>query len=275
MTWQSIAANLPEVGNVNVIREDAKNKKLLFVGTEYSLFVSLDGGKEWKKFMTGLPTVRIDDLLIHPRDNDLIVGTHGRGIWICDDISALQQMNEKTLAADVHLFDIRTGMLWNNDITMSRFIGGQKLFRGENAPTGTALSYYLKTAPTGDVKITISDITGKVVRTVTATKAAGLNRVQWNLRGDAPLGLGRGGRFGGGAPPSAGTPPAATPTAGQGGQPVAPDAQQQQQMMMMQQMMVQRFGGNFGPALEPGVYLVKLTVDGKDLTTKVVIEAER
>ena len=269
-TWESLAANLPAVGNVNVIREDAKNKSLLFVGTEYGLFVSLDGGKEWKKFMTGLPTVRIDDLLIHPRDNDLIVGTHGRGIWICDDISSLQQMNEKALAADMHLFDIRPGTAWNNDVTMSRATGGQKLFRGENAPAGTALSYYLKAAPAGDVKITIADITGKVVRTVTATKEAGLNRVQWNLRGDAPAG-GRGGRFGGGgAPPAAGTPSTTPPAAS--GQPAAPDPQQQQ---MMQQMMALRFGGNFGPSLEPGTYLVRLTVDGKDLTTKVVVEADK
>ena len=80
-TWQSISNNLPAVGNVNVIREDHKNKNLLFVGTEYGLYVSLNAGGEWKPFMTNLPTVRVDDLLIHPRDNDLIAGTHGRGIW--------------------------------------------------------------------------------------------------------------------------------------------------------------------------------------------------
>src|SRR4029453_10888905 len=132
-TWTSITNNLP-TGNVNVVREDAKNKSLLFVGTEFGVFVSLNGGAEWKKFMTGLPTVRVDDLLIHPRDNDLIAGTHGRGVWIIDDITPLQRMDEKTLA--------------------------------------------------GDVKITISDVTGKVVRNLTATKQVGLNRVMWNLRGD-------------------------------------------------------------------------------------------
>ncbi|HEY8461033.1 MAG TPA: hypothetical protein VIM99_11665, partial [Blastocatellia bacterium] len=82
-TWTSIANNLP-IGNINVVREDAKNKNLLFVGTEFGVFVSINGGAEWKKFMTGLPTVRVDDLLIHPRDNDLIAGTHGRGVWIID-----------------------------------------------------------------------------------------------------------------------------------------------------------------------------------------------
>jgi photosystem II stability/assembly factor-like uncharacterized protein len=278
-TWQSISNNLPTFGNVNVIREDLKNKNLLFVGTEYGLFVSLNGGTEWKPFMTNMPVVRIDDLLIHPRENDLIAGTHGRGIWICDDISPLQQMNEKALAADTHLFEVRPGTNWLNDITYSRFIGGQKLFRGENAPQGTAISYYLKAAPTGDVKLTISDITGKVVRTVTTTKEPGLNRVQWNLRGDAPQrpgGFGPPGAAGAGQPaatnPQAGGQPTAAPgqtppadqTAGQGGRGGGQGGGG-------------GFGGrgaNFGPALEPGTYLVKLSVDGKELTTKVVIEAD-
>lgn len=268
-TWTSIASNLPANGNVNVIREDAKNKNLLFAGTEYGLYVSLNGGGEWKKFMTGLPVVRIDDLLIHPRDNDLIVGTHGRGIYICDDISPLQQLNDKTLAADVHLFDVRSGVNWVTDIALSRYTGGQKMFRGPNAPQGTAISYQLKAAPSGDVKITVSDITGKVVRNLTGTKEVGINRVQWNLRGDPPP---RPAGFGGGNAPAAqpttapasgeqpATQPSATGAAGQGGG---------------------RGGGgggrgfaNFGPALEPGTYLVKLAVDGKELTTKVVIEAD-
>ena len=278
-TWQSISGNLPEVGNVNVIREDFKNKNLLFVGTEYGIFVSLNGGGEWKKFMTNLPTVRVDDLLIHPRDNDLIAGTHGRGIWICDDISPLQQMGEKALAADVHLFEVRAGVNWLNDVIYSRAGGGQKVFRGENAPQGTAISYHLKAAPGSDVKITISDFTGKVVRNLTGTKETGLNRVQWNLRGDAPQ---RPGGFGGGrgpggqgdpagqTAPAAGQPAAGQPAAGQPpqGNPAAGQAGGGGGG---------GFGGrglNFGPALEPGTYLVKLIVDGKELTTKVVVEAD-
>jgi hypothetical protein len=263
---------LPAFGNVNVIREDAKNKDLLFVGTELGVYVSLSGGKEWKRFMTGLPMVRVDDLMIHPRDNDLIVGTHGRGIYICDDISPLQQMNDKTMAADVHLFDVRPGTNWFTDITLSRFSGGQKMFRGTNAPQGTAISYHLKAAPSGEVKLTISDITGKVVRTIAATKDVGLNRVQWNLRGDPPprpAGFGGGG-FGGG-----GNAPVAQPTQASGNQRAGQAAGAAQPG---QGGGGQGGGGrglaNFGPALEAGVYLVKLTVDGKDLTTKVVIEAD-
>ena len=88
-TWTSIVNNLPKWGNVNVVREDPKNKDLLFVGTEFGLYISLNGGREWKPFMSGMPTIRVDDIVIHPRDNDLIVGTHGRGIYILDDITAV------------------------------------------------------------------------------------------------------------------------------------------------------------------------------------------
>src|SRR5205085_8266364 len=102
-TWKPIANNLPPRGQVNVIREDPKSKELLYVGTETGLYISLDGGDMWKRFMSGLPTVRVDDILVHPRDNDLIVGTHGRGIYILDDITPLQQLSSKVTDTDVHL----------------------------------------------------------------------------------------------------------------------------------------------------------------------------
>ena len=91
-TWTNVTGNLPAKGNINALREDYDNPDLLFVGTEFGLFVTLDGCKEWKKFMTGLPSVRVDDILIHPRDRDLIVATHGRSIWIADDITPLEQL---------------------------------------------------------------------------------------------------------------------------------------------------------------------------------------
>ena len=234
-TWASLAANLP-AGNVNVIREDPKNRNLLYLGTEYALYVSLDAGKEWKRFMTGLPTVRIDDILVHPRDNDLIVATHGRSFYIIDDITPLQALTDKVMAADATLFDPRPGVLWLTDTKLARTVGGAKHFQGQNPQPGTAISYYLKAAATGDVKIAISDVTGRVVRQIDGTKDAGLNRVQWNLRGNPPANApqGRGGGGGGG---------------GRGGQ-----------------------GG--GPALEPGTYLVKLSVGGKDYTSKAVVEAD-
>ena len=245
-TWKSISSNLP-TGNVNVIREDPKNPDLLYLGTEYALYVSLNRGGEWKKFMTGLPVVPVDDILIHPRDNDLIVGTHGRSIWIVDDITPLQQLTRKVVDADVTLFEPRPATQWANDIQAMITVGGQKHFRGENPQVGTALSYYLK-SPASDVKITISDYTGKVVRTFNAcsdtvaqncaTKNAGLNRIQWTLTGDPPQ-----------------------PTAAQ------------QQAMAGRGIGGGR-GAAAGPAVEPGVYVMKLTVGGKDYTTKVVVEPD-
>jgi photosystem II stability/assembly factor-like uncharacterized protein len=241
-TWTSVAGNLPKWGTVNVVREDPKNKDLLYVGTEFGLFVSLNAGADWKPFMSGMPTVRVDDILVHPRDNDLIVGTHGRGIYILDDISALQLMTQKVMDTDATLLEVRPGTIWLNDTRLGRYTGGSKNFRASNAVPGTAISYYLKTAPEGDVKLTISDYTGKVVRTLAATKDAGLNRIQWNLRGDPPARPIGGGGFGGGGGGGAG--------GGGGG-----------------------FGGfNFGLPLEAGTYQVKLSVNGKDYTTKVVIE---
>jgi hypothetical protein len=145
------------------------------------------------------------------------------------------------------------------------------MYRGTNAPQGTAISYHLKAAPSGEVKLTISDITGKVVRTIAATKDVGLNRVQWNLRGDPPprpAGFGGGG-FGGG-----GNAPAAQPTQASGNQRAGQAAGAAQPGQGGGQGGGGRGLANFGPALEAGVYLVKLTVDGKDLTTKVVIEAD-
>jgi photosystem II stability/assembly factor-like uncharacterized protein len=183
VTWTSVVGNLPAWGNVNVIREDPRNPRLLFAGTEFGLFVSLNGGAEWKRFMNGLPVVRVDDLLVHPRENDLIVATHGRSLYIMDDITPLQQLTDTVTASDVHLFDVRPGVPWLTDVRLTQSVGGAKYFRGENPQQGTAVSYYLKTAPEGDVKVSISDASGRVLRTLDGTKQAGINRVVWNLRG--------------------------------------------------------------------------------------------
>jgi hypothetical protein len=234
-SWRSISGNLP-LGNVNVVREDPKNRNLLYLGTEYALYISLNGGTEWKRFMTGLPTVRIDDILVHPRENDLIAGTHGRGIYIIDDITPLQQLSDKVLQSDAHLFEARSGTLWNNDVRLSRYTGGAKHFRGSNPAAGTAIHYYLKDAAAEDVKITIADINGKIVRNLAGPKDGGLHRVQWNLRGDPP-------------PRPQGTPQGF----GGGG----------------------RFGGFQGAEVEPGVYRVKVMVGSKELTTLVRVEVDR
>jgi photosystem II stability/assembly factor-like uncharacterized protein len=205
-TWKALANNLPATGNVNVVKEDPKNKNLLYAGTEYGLYVSLNGGAEWKRFMNGMPIVRIDDVMVHPRDNDLIVATHGRSIYVLDDITALQQLTDTVLQSDVYLFDVRPGTQWRQDVTLTRSIGGAKHFAGENPREGVAISYYLKTAASGDVTLTIADYSGRAVRTIDGPKAAGLNRIQWDFRGNPPTAAagaqqrGGGGRGGLGGP---------------------------------------------------------------------------
>jgi hypothetical protein len=243
-TWTSIAGNLPD-GNVNVIREDPKNRNLLYLGTEYAFYVSLNGGKEWKRFMNGLPTVRIDDIIVHPRDNDLIVGTHGRSIWIIDDITPLQQLTDAVMTADAHLFSVRPGTTWSTDIVKGHGFGGDKHFRGQNPQGGTAISYYLKAAASGDVKITITEPGGRVVRELEGSKDAGINRVQWNL-GPTPAQFpGRGGAA------------AAEAQGGRG----------------------RGRGGRGAPFItqnpvDPGIYVVKLSVGGKEMSTSVLVEAD-
>ncbi len=204
-SWESISSNLPEFGNVNTIRQDPRNPSLLYVGTEFGFFVSRDGGGSWQRFMNGLPVVRIDDVLVHPRDNDLVLATHGRSVYVMDDITALQSTTGDVMAADVHLYEPRDAVLWKTDRRLGRSVTGDKNWVGESAPPGTAIAYRLAD-DARSVTVTISDaVSGEVFRTMDGTTVAGLNRVQWDLRGDAPEnGGGRGGGGGGfGGAPSA------------------------------------------------------------------------
>jgi hypothetical protein len=199
-SWQNITSNLPPSGNVQVVREDPVNRNVLYAGTEFGLFISLDGGRRWQKFMNNLPTSRVDDILVHPRDHDLIVATHARGIWIADDITALQQLGDAAALPDAVLFDMRPAVAYITDRQQGQYTGGHKYFAGENPPRGAAISYYLKSAPSGDVSISIADNTGRAIRTIQGTKRQGINRVMWNLQPSPPPGQeGRGGGgFGGG-----------------------------------------------------------------------------
>jgi photosystem II stability/assembly factor-like uncharacterized protein len=280
-TWTSISANLPE-GNVNVIREDPKNRNLLYLGTEYAFYVSLNGGKEWKRFMTGLPTVRIDDVIVHPRDNDLILGTHGRSIYIMDDITALQQLGDAAMTTDAAVFDIRPAVAWASDTQKAITVGGAKHFRGQNPARGSAISYWLKSEPAGDVRISITDVTGREIRSINGTKTAGLNRVQWDL--GMTVGGGRGRGQGGGQGPA----PAATaqPQPATAGEPAAPPGVAGQQPAQPGQPAAPAQpeggggrgagrGGFGGVQVPPGSYLVKITAGDKVLGQKtIVVEAD-
>ena len=184
-TWTNITAGTPDGQPVYVIREDPKNKNLLFLGTEFGTFFSINAGKSWESLKLNMPTVAVHDLLIHPRDNDLIAATHGRGIWIMDDISALQRSTEAALSSDAFLFEsARPATRW---IRQQRggYGRGNLFFQGENPPQGALLHYYVKEKLDGPLTIEISDVTGlnKTTYSFDAPKP-GINRLIWDLRFD-------------------------------------------------------------------------------------------
>lgn len=257
-TWTSLVANLPATGNVNVIKQDPRNRNLLYVGTEFGLFVSLDEGKSWKPFMTNLPVVRIDDILVHPRDNDLVLSTHGRSVWIMDDVTPLQQLNAGAQAQDVVFFEPRNAVAWKPDVRMRRSITGDHNFEGDGAPAGTSIAYYLKTPPTGDVTITVRAVgSSEVFRTITGSRFAGLNQVRWNLCSDRrPARPGEGG-FGGGG--GGGGNPCGGGGGGGGGEETPTPGQQQ------------GGGQRVSRPAAPGAYVVTLTVNGREYSRSLTV----
>ena len=182
-TWENITSNLPENGSVHVVIESSRNKHLLFCGTEFGLFASLDGAKSWQRMKGGMPTVAVHDLVIHPRDRDLVVGTHGRSIFVFDDISSLEQMTPEILAKPAHLFDIRpaTAFKWKKTGADPK----SNEFTGQNPVYGAIIRYYLNSGPAQGVSISILDAsTGKQVASLASNAKGGLNEVVWNLRAD-------------------------------------------------------------------------------------------
>jgi photosystem II stability/assembly factor-like uncharacterized protein len=187
-TFTNIAGDLPKSAYVQVVKEDPKNPKLLYAGTELGLFVSYEGGLKWQPLlMKNMPRVAVHDLLVHPRDNDLVVATHGRGIAIFDDATALQQMTPAIAAERAHLFAPREGLRINRTSNYSMM--GDDGFYGPNPPAGALLTYHVAAKPAKEkpVKLHIFDANGMKVAEVRNPPAeAGLNRAAWNLRFDAP-----------------------------------------------------------------------------------------
>jgi photosystem II stability/assembly factor-like uncharacterized protein len=182
-TWTNISNNIPDGQPVYVIREDLKNPNLLFIGTEFGIYFSIDDGKSWTKLNKNMPTVAVQDIVIHPRDNDLIAGTHGRGIWIMDDITPLQQLTPEILASEAYLFKNRPATKWLRISTGGG--GGSLYYRGENPQSGSAyIHYYLGQQATGPIQIEISDITGNLKRLYTVQTQPGVGRLVWDMRFD-------------------------------------------------------------------------------------------
>jgi photosystem II stability/assembly factor-like uncharacterized protein len=183
-TWKPLANNLPAGGPVHVIREDPRNRDLLYVGTEFGLFVSLDRGASWLPLRNGLPTVPVHDLVIHPRDRELVVGTHGRGIYVID-VAPLQELTAKVRAEPAHLFDVKPALVFH--FRGARGMGVGKNYIAPNPPYGAAIYYYLKDKAMEDVRVTVSDPLGNPVAILQGPGEAGLHQVQWNLLGRASI----------------------------------------------------------------------------------------
>ena len=195
-TWSSITGNLPNKA-VNVVIEDPRNPNLLFAGVDFGLFATIDGGATWTE-MKGLPTQPVYDLEIHPRENDLIVATHGRGFFITD-ITPLQELDAQVLGQDFYLFDVEPKVKW---ITRRAPVSASINFNAPSEPNGMVINYYQR-APLSPGEVTIQILQGaRVLAETKGPNAAGLNQVLWNMRitptllVQPPAG-GRGGRGGG------------------------------------------------------------------------------
>jgi len=182
-TWHSIASDLPSNHPIKGFREDPVNANLLFAGTEFGLFMSLDRGGHWQQLKEGLPTVAVDDIEIHPREHDLIVATHGRSIFVMDDISGLEQLTAEKMHAKATLFEPRPATEFYHNPMGG--LWGAHVFKAKNPPFGAYINYYLSGTPTDDVTITIEDAKGRKIRELDAGNRAGLNRAVWDLRGES------------------------------------------------------------------------------------------
>jgi photosystem II stability/assembly factor-like uncharacterized protein len=213
-TWTSITGNLPDGGPVQVVREHPRQANLLFAGTEFGVYFSIDGGTQWTQLRSGLPGVPVHDIQIQARANDLVLGTHGRGIYILDDITPLENLAKAKQATVAYLFPVSDALLFQPNNSRNSGMGTRG-FSGQNPDPGARIAYLLANVPS-DAKLSLSvlDAGGTVVRALPVSKQAGMYRTTWDMRVGPPLtgpvdtlalqNGGRGGRgggrgFGGGA----------------------------------------------------------------------------
>ncbi len=264
--WKAIRNGIPDsAGSVHVVREHPRNMNLLFAGTEFGLWVSWDRGGNWTALKNNFPTVPVDDIEIQARENDLVLATHGRSIWVFDDLTPIEKMDSNVAGSPLTFFPPRPAITWH--LRNRRWSGGQKAFTAKNPPYGAILSYYLKEAvppeapkkdkdekdkkdaaeekpkldakgdaaekKEGKVKIIVLDKDGKVLRELDEPGAAGVNRANWDLRSN---------------PPAEPTP---------------------------EQLEAIAAGYGFGPRgpfVEPGEYTIKIKAGDKEASQKVMVE---
>ncbi len=181
-TWTSIASDLPPFRVLHSIREDLRNANVLYAGTEFGLFVSTDGGAKWSSLRNNMPNVPINDLTFQPRENDLVLGTHGRGIWILDQINAIQEMTADVAKKNTHLFTINPAVMTR--MASTRAHTGDMYYRGQNPALGAVIDVWVKDSVSRGTVVTIHDAAGMQIATVPVDTGRGstTRRAVWNLR---------------------------------------------------------------------------------------------
>ena len=182
-TWTKITNGIPPsmLSYAHCIREDPVRKGLLFLGTENAVYVSFDDGQNWQPLQSNLPHAPAKWIAMQEHFHDLVLATYGRGFWILDDITPLEQMTAQTLASDAYLFVPRGAYRFRNTVQQESELQDDPTV-GHNPPYGASINYYLKAAPREGAHVAIVDSSGRTVRTLTARAQPGLNRVWWDLR---------------------------------------------------------------------------------------------
>jgi hypothetical protein len=230
-TWTNITGDLPAKHDVWALAPDHVNDNLIFAGTEFGLFFTVDGGTHWVQLKGGMPITQVRDVTIQKRENDVVMATFGRGFWVLDDFSALREINPQTLNEEARLFPLRHAYSFTPGGVMQAGANGIGALSGNwttpNPPVGAWITYNVKAAYPAETKLvlTITDANNNQVRRCELDKTAGLRRFVWGLNGDpAPVdtsaagraGAGRGGRGGAGGG-AAGRGGAGGGAAGRGG----------------------------------------------------------
>ncbi len=241
-TWTPISSGLPNnmLSYTHCVREDPVRRGLLYAGTESGIFISFNDGAAWQPLQANLPHAPVYWITVQEQFNDLAIATYGRGFWIMDDITPLRQLTDQVRASNVHLFTPRQAYRFRT--VEGPAAPSHDATAGQNPAYGASINYWLKTPPAGDVRIQVTDSGGQAVRTLTGSKAAGVNRVVWDLRYDAlpPLRLR--------------TPPQFQPESiSADGTRASPE------------------NPNLQILAAPGVYTVKLTAGGQEFTERVTV----
>ncbi len=245
-TWKPIVNGIPKsmVSYAHCIKEDPVRKGLLYLGTEGAIYVSVDAGETWQPLQTNLPHAPVYWITVQEHFNDLVIATYGRGFWIMDDVTPLQQLTDQVRNAAAHLFTPRPTYRFRSPTGPPA--PSIDMTAGQNPPYGAPIDYWLKSPPSGDVKVQILDAKGQLVRTLDGPRRAGLNRVTWDLRGELSTQI------------QLRTSPEYAPeiTVGPDGWRPPPE------------------GGRLSILMPPGTYTVKLLAGGQTLTQPVTVRKD-